>query len=294
MDAHTDTLAHQLEELNLIKCSLLPDEVFLFVLDADRWQSLLDGYPDSQNLRGWPGALSPARFEVRVEDAKLWFEMDVPRAYPEGVGEGKNVPVVSVKCEDVGREEQERWQRVVEERWKEVMDSEDAQYPLHVLLCLYLLPELHAAHDSGIMSRAIAHPASEARNPSSLSTSRASPIYHALFSSHHLISPQKRRSLQQWTSSLSLSGFAKLGYPGVIYAEGQRENLEEFIANVKGMQWLALRLRFVEPLPEGGRGERRWVEFEKVGEVVQEMKRLGREEYVLEMGIGSVGAGVAK
>jgi len=106
------------------------------------------------------------------------------------------------------------------------------------------------------------------------------------------------RSLYQWSTSLSFTGFAKLGYPGVIYAEGPRENLEEFVANVKAMQWLALRLRFIEPLPKEIQavepGERRWVEFEKVGEVVQEMRRLRRKQYVLEMGIGSVGAGVAK
>lgn len=66
------------------------------------------------------------------------------------------------------------------------------------------------------------------------------------------------------------------------------------------MQWLALRVRFVEPLTDkeeledrdrSGSDERRhWSEFEKVGEVVEEMRRLGREQYVVEMGIGSAGA----
>ena len=36
-------------------------------------------------------------------------------------------------------------------------------------------------------------------------------------------------------------------------------------------------------------GRRRWVELEKVGEVMEEMRRLGREKYVVEMGIGSAG-----
>lgn len=63
---------------------------------------------------------------------------------------------------------------------------------------------------------------------------------------------------------------------------------------MKAMQWLALRLRFIEPLSDellsvqGSDEQRgRWVEFEKVGEVVDEMRRLGRGEYVVEMGIGS-------
>ncbi|KAI0095173.1 hypothetical protein BDY19DRAFT_988938 [Irpex rosettiformis] len=61
------------------------------------------------------------------------------------------------------------------------------------------------------------------------------------------------------------------------------------------MQWLALRVRFVEPLPRvkdllpQDIGKRRWVELEKVGEIVEEMRRLGREAFVVEMGIGSVG-----
>ena len=53
--------------------------------------------------------------------------------------------------------------------------------------------------------------------------------YHALFTSHHLISPIKRRSLQQWSASLSLTGFAKVGHPGVIYCEGARAQVEEFV-----------------------------------------------------------------
>ena len=36
-------------------------------------------------------------------------------------------------------------------------------------------------------------------------------------------------------------------------------------------------------------GKRRWAELEKVGEVVEEMRSLGREKYVVEMGIGSAG-----
>lgn len=115
--------------------------------------------------------------------------------------------------------------------------------------------------------------------------------HHALLTSHHLISPAKRRSLQQWSSQLQITGFAKVGYPGVIYCEGVQEQVEQFVANIKAMQWLALRVRFVEPAPppsrepHGTRG--RWTEFDKVGEVVEEMRRLGRKRFVVEMGIGS-------
>lgn len=129
---------------------------------------------------------------------------------------------------------------------------------------------------------------------SELATASPNVLYHALFTSHHLISPTKRRNLQQWSSSLSISGFAKVGYPGVIYAEGIYENVQDLVDDIKAMQWLALRLRFMEPAP-GGSGyanipQRQWKEFQKVGEVTEEMRRIGREKYVVEMGIGSAGA----
>ena len=99
--------------------------------------------------------------------------------------------------------------------------------------------------------------------------------------------------MQRWTSELSLVGFAKVGHPGVIYCEGEKENVEEFVAKVKAMQWLALRVRFVEDLEEEHQGEDdckrggRWIELEKVGEVVQYMRDIGRDKYVLEVGLGA-------
>lgn len=101
--------------------------------------------------------------------------------------------------------------------------------------------------------------------------------------------------MQHWSAQLNVSGFAKVGYPGVIYCEGFQEQVEQFVANIKAMQWLALRVRFVEPAPKDStpmveNGQKRcWNELEKVGEVVEEMRRLGREKYVVEMGIGSAG-----
>jgi hypothetical protein len=76
--------------------------------------------------------------------------------------------------------------------------------------------------------------------------------------------------------------------------------VEEFVREVKGWQWLALRMRFLEEVPEGvGRylddseedrkGERRssWVEREKIGEVLEDMRVRGRERWFVDLGIGS-------
>jgi len=58
------------------------------------------------------------------------------------------------------------------------------------------------------------------------------------------------------------------------------------------MQWLALRLRFLEELKEMDANpstHNSWTEIEKIGEVVEEMKKLQREHYVLDLGLGSGG-----
>lgn len=163
---------------------------------------------------------------------------------------------------------------------------------VYELISTHLLPLLHTEYDNAnaVTAGRSESPTHESRGPQLVSATR----YHALLTSHHLISPQKRRSLHQWSSDLNVKGFAKVGYPGIIYAGGLRKDVEEFVGNVKAMQWLALRVRFIEALSheksEVVESEKsKWMEFEKVGEVVEEMKRIGREECVLHIGIGSGG-----
>jgi len=232
----------------------------------------LETYPDILDTPN----ISEARFQVKLDNAHVWFEVELPRLYPSVR------PVISVKG-DIGRDEQERWQGTVKEKMQELDGSE---YLLYELFSVHLLPLLHVEYDTTATLTAEAH------KPSTSSASAISIHYHALLTSHHLISPQKRRSLQKWSSDLRISGFAKVGYPGIIYAEGAQGNVEEFVSNVKAMQWLALRVRFAEAVQGAAirASENRWVEFQKVGEVVEEMKRIGREEYILEMGIGSAGS----
>ena len=169
-----------------------------------------------------------------------------------------------------------------------------ARYPNYELLSLHLLPLLHEHERDQTVGSG---DAGGREPPINAETGSAVQQYHVLFTSHHLVSPHKRRSLQEWSSSLGLSGFAKVGYPGVIYAQGARDSVKEFAANVKSMQWLALRMRIVEPVDRadgtgyediGRKGT--WREFQKVGEVVEEMKRLGREKYMVDMGIGNAKA----
>ncbi|KAF7347242.1 RWD domain-containing protein 2B [Mycena venus] len=264
----------RLEELQLIRFTLLPEEILTF-LDDERsvWSRLLDEYGEDASACeaadfSWPP--TPPHIQVKPQSSKLWFEVQFPSPH-------NPMPSVSVKGENVTRSEQERWQNIIQEKMDEISTSE---VPVYELLCLHLLPLLHDEMPT----------APPEKDHSPAVDDRTSVPAHALFTSHHLISPKKRRSLQQWSSSLAITGFAKVGYPGLIYAQGEQSNVEEFVENVKAMQWLALRLRFLEPLPVsegGGEQAQGWTEFEKVGEAVEAMRRLGLEEWIVEMGVGS-------
>ncbi|EMD32605.1 hypothetical protein CERSUDRAFT_68618 [Gelatoporia subvermispora B] len=283
-----------LEELHLLKYSLLPGEDITFVPNTDDaawWETTLDAYSRDANVL--PAApLSAPRFELKIDHAPVRFQIELPPSYGGELDDGTpdvTRPLVSVRGDSISRSEQERWQVLVNETIDELQNSE---YIVYELISAHLLPQLHAAYDNAA-SGSCSPRSTEPKLPQQPRSER----YHALLTSHHLISPNKRRSLQQWSASLSLTGFAKVGHPGVIYCEGAQEQVEEFVANVKAMQWLALRVRFVEPAPGDSKQapsdeprDRPWVELEKVGEVMEEMRRLGRENYVTEMGIGSARA----
>ncbi|TFK99730.1 hypothetical protein BDV98DRAFT_570751 [Pterulicium gracile] len=294
-----DALTQQLEELKLISYSLLPDERFTFISpDPDEnatWADLLNDVrspsdvfstPTSQERTGTgtvgPESLSPLCWRLKVDGSKAWFDVTLPSRYNgTDVSDARLTAMITVQGENISRNEHELWNGIVRDVLVEIGATE---YPLYQLFVQHLVPLLH---EEASKTQAQPPPTTQREGKK-----REIKPFHALLVSHHLISPTKRRHLQQWSSSLSVTGFAKVGYPGVIYGQGDEEDITEFVENIKAMTWLALRVRFVEPLPSGKEvpKERQWLELQKVGEVVAEMKRLEREEFVLEMGIGSAGA----
>ena len=122
----SQNLFQQLEELHLIRSSLMPGEHFSFVLppeDADVWFSLLeihqaynttassglDGISESEKHCAPPRPCS-ARFAVKVQDSRIWFEVQVPSDAAHF-----RCANVSVKGENTSRDEQEFWQAIVRE-----------------------------------------------------------------------------------------------------------------------------------------------------------------------------------
>lgn len=87
-----------------------------------------------------------------------------------------------------------------------------------------------------------------------------------------------------------------------MYATGTKDDLTEWIREVKSWQWLALRVRMsAEPIEgademgstkggergaRGGKGRGEWVELEKINEALDWLKVRGREHLLLDLGIG--------
>lgn len=118
------TLQRQLEELNLIKCSLMPGETLRFV-SGSPWEDQLRVYSDTPELVS-NEHLGSARFELRVDDAKLWFDVELPQSYPSE--DGSVLPSVLVRGDEISRSEHERWQAIVKHLLAEVSDSEYVHY----------------------------------------------------------------------------------------------------------------------------------------------------------------------
>jgi len=264
------TLNSQLCELQLLQSSLFAGESLEFCDKPLEWQRLLDELNGGQEIESAED-LSPAHFVIKVGETPVWLDIQFSASHP-------NASSFSVKG-NLSRDEQIKWSTLINEKMLEFGDTE---YPTYEVLTSYLIPLLQR-------SEKILPPAPTPGTPGS-----GEPIFsHALMTSHHLISHHKRRDLQHWASSLSLVGFCKVGHPGVIYVQGSEDSVNEFVQNVKSLQWLALKVRFVEALGDGepiiSEVGTPWVEFEKVGKVVEYMRLIGREKYVVEMGIGSAG-----
>lgn len=93
--------------------------------------------------------------------------------------------------------------------------------------------------------------------------------------SHHLLATSKRRAIQSWSKELSLRGYARPGYPGAIFAEGETDQVDEFVRRLKALRWQALQVRAEDVVEERvldlGSGEG-IVECESLGEIAESLK----------------------
>ena len=95
--------------------------------------------------------------------------------------------------------------------------------------------------------------------------------------SHHLLATSKRRSILAWSKELHLGGYSRPGYPGAIFAEGEEEDVDEFVRRLKELRWQALQVRD-EMVVEGracGNGDGGIIEVEGLSEVADGLREKG-------------------
>ncbi len=206
------------------------------------------------------------------------------------------------------REEAQGWahwvEDVVQEGWEEASDSSLA---LYTLLVTHFLPLLQSKSGESSAQNQDLDPQSskqskDTQNNHDRSNQRPTQV---LFTSHHLLAPSKRRDLSSLSSSLGLYGFAKTGYPGIIFALCPSAiEADEFVREVKRWQWLALKLRSVEEVKQGdelvksiereaGEGKKwkgRWEEVDSLGLALEWMRKAKRQYLLTDIGYGGGGA----
>lgn len=127
-------LLKQLEELNVLKCSLLPGEVLSFVLPPDelvQWESLVQLYSESPQAVALQNPYSACRFQIKVDHAPVRMEIELPRDYPNELAE------VYVRGDTIDRSKQEKLQQIITDAQKESRET-DTEYRSSSFFSLYL------------------------------------------------------------------------------------------------------------------------------------------------------------
>lgn len=135
---YSDSLMKQLDELHLIRCSLLPGELLTFLDDAQAWTDLLDarsiagtGVTSQESV-----PLTPPHLQIKLESVNTWFEVRVPHQYAGDLQTRKSGPTFSIKGENISRFEQERWQSIIDEKLNEIAGTEYVRGFLQVAIMI--------------------------------------------------------------------------------------------------------------------------------------------------------------
>ena len=111
-------------------------------------------------------------------------------------------------------------------------------------------------------------------------------IKMVLIWTHHLLSTQKRKFIRDRSNTLSLAGYSKPGYPGVIVVEGISKHVDLFIQELKELRWQALSVKAdstyqnTKLTPKDG-----LYELESMSDLTRELAKVGLEDWFL-TGIG--------
>lgn len=117
------SLTKQLEEFNLIKCSLLPDEIFGFLDEEETWTNLTVAQATSAidiATHEHPSSLASIRITIHP---LILLEIHVPISYSGSLVEAP-FPTFAIKGDQISRADQDRWQEWIQEQLREIGETE--------------------------------------------------------------------------------------------------------------------------------------------------------------------------
>ena len=126
-------------------------------------------------------------------------------------------------------------------------------------------------------------------SPSQSSATAQEPLIlgRRLIYSHHIISKTKRADMKSLASALSLTGYVKIGWPGLIVLEGREEDCVEFYDSMRRWSWkfLVVRGEQQERIPtlssgaslDGARKFHEFIETDDMSVVAQHCREVGLE-----------------
>lgn len=104
-----------------------------------------------------------------------------------------------------------------------------------------------------------------------------------LIYSHHIISTKKRSDMRQLASELHLTGYVKIGWPGIIILEGLEDDCQTFYDTIRRWNWqyLVVRGEMQETVDESKERDHRcfdsFCEVEDMSIVANHCKKVGLE-----------------
>ncbi len=127
---------------------------------------------------------------------------------------------------------------------KSCRDFVDAEHQPGFELLMQL--GMHCQEQLQKLGQAASTAAAEAAGATTSAAATAHVIGRAVVWFHHIKSSKKKASIAAWSSELNTRGFAKPGYPGVLFVEGEKGDVDELLRRMRAQRWKAMAVRAEE------------------------------------------------
>ena len=196
-----------------------------------------------------PDGLLSVTVSISIMEARATMHMTLPANYPTCMP-----PSLQLSCLQISAEEVQAVKISLEDLATSAV-VEDREVLAE--LCLHMQSELES-----ILADKAVQPSTSSLPP--LREPSRAAFGRRMIWFHHIKSLEKRKHIISQARAVSLRGFCKPGFPGVLVIEGPEVDCEDFIGAIRGLRWQAMDVRWQqklasEPLPttaDDGSGRR--------------------------------------